>query len=479
MRRPGLDELRTAERGYIGGPTQPLSACVIWPNDYATGAANLGHQRVWELIDTAPGWCADRLYAGEPPTGRPVSFAWERPPGDFDLLLASTAFEADYPALLELLAAAGLLSDHAERRGPLVIAGGIAPTLNPRSPAPFVDAVYRGDAEVALPGLLAELAQSGPLDRRGLWELLAERGLYVDALGEPAAPVHHWTSPTGTYAASRIVSRRAHFGATLLVELGRGCPRGCTFCAARWAAGSWRPAEPAALREQIAALTRELAVQRVGLVGTAVAEAADFHGLLNWLETRGLKATSSSLRADLLTPKIARSLVRLGQRTLTLSAEAGTQRLRRSLAKGLDDDDLLRAAESVAAAGAERLKLYFIYGLPGETDADLEAVGQLCARMRERLGRTRLEVSASPLVPKPLTPLAGTPLPPATELRRKRKLIHAALRRIGVGRPTGESPRNALWQAALSRGDETILRRLREGVGKGALIREALAAGEK
>ncbi|MCK4595059.1 B12-binding domain-containing radical SAM protein [bacterium] len=466
-------ELRSGERGRWSRPDTPLTACVIWGNDYATGVANLGHQRVWAICDDAPGWSADRLYALTRPEDKPTSWDWGRPLGGFDLVLASVCFENDYPALLDLLAEAGLLCDHTERRGPLLIAGGIAPSLNPRPLAPFFDAVYEGDAEVILPLVLERIAQQPPRNREDAWSLFAELNLYVGALGNHGE-YRLWTSTDDVYAASETIHPAGHFGETALVELGRGCPWRCRFCAASWAAGGFRPSEPAALRGQISEKMEHFYVERVGLVGTAVAEGDDFCELLVWLKEQGLRATASSLRADLLTEETAGLLVELGQRTLTLSAETGSEELRNSLGKGLSDENLLAAAKAVERAGARYLKLYFMYGLPGETDADLKAVGYLVSEIKKRLRRTRLTVSASPFVPKPHTPLADVPLLNEGELRRMRELLARELRRAGIGSFSGESPRQALWQAALARGNEDILRRYRSGESRGRLIREAV-----
>jgi radical SAM superfamily enzyme YgiQ (UPF0313 family) len=372
------------------------------------------------------------------------------------------------------LRAAGLLTTHEERGGPLLIAGGAAPGLNPRPPAPLFDAVYRGDAEAVLPTLLERLYEDPPRRREDAWSLFAELGLHVDALGK-GGERRPWTAPGGTYAASETVHPAGHFGGTALVELGRGCPRRCRFCAVRWATGGFRPAGPGALRNQIFETAEKLGVKRVGLVGAAVAEGKGFRDLLLWLKERGLRATASSLRADLLTEETARLLVELGQRTLTLSAEAGPETLRDSLGKGLSDGDILAAADAARKAGARHLKLYLMYGLPGETDADLRAVGVLAGGMTRRLGRTRLAVSASPFVPKPGTPLASAPLLSERELRRRRELLAGELRRAGIRTFSGESPRQALWQATLARGDETTLRRLLEGESRGRLIKEAVA----
>lgn len=463
--------LRKSERGRRSRPGAPLSACVVWGNDYASGLANLGHQRVWALTDDTPGWSADRLYTLDRSEGRPLSFAWDRPLGSFDLVLASVSFENDYPALLDTLRSAGLLAGHGEREGPLLIAGGVAPGLNPLPLAPFFDAVYRGDAETVLPSVLEGTFQNPPRTREEAWSLFGKFGLHVDALGAPGER-RVWTS--GSYAASETVHPAGHFGETALVELGRGCPRRCRFCAVCWTAGGFRPADPDALREQILRVTGDLGVNRVGLVGAAVAEGDGFRDLLRWLKGRGLRATASSLRADLLDGDTARLLVELGQRTLTLSAEAGSQGLRDKLGKGLSDGDILAAADAARKAGARGLKLYLMYGPPGETDDDLRAAGSLTAEIKKKLDRTRLTVSASPFVPKPGTPLADVPLLGERELRRRRKLLAGVLRRAGVQSFTGESPRQALWQAALTRGDGTVLSRLLAGETRGVLIKEAV-----
>ena len=471
--KPDGGQSRGGERGRKSRPDTPLTACVVWGNDYATGIANLGHQRVWAICDDAAGWSSDRLYALGRRSGGPVSRTWGRPLGSFDLVLASISFETDYPIILETLDGAGLLMEHGERKGPLLIAGGIAPSLNPRPLSPWFDAVYRGDAETSLSLMLDRIYEKPPRNREAAWRLFKEFGLHVGALGK-AGRNHRWSCTDGIYAASEAVHPQGHFKDTALVELGRGCPRGCRFCAIRWAAGEHRPAEPEALRAQILERTGYLDTGRVGLVGAAIAEGDDLLELLLWLKSNGLRATASSMRADLLSPETAGLLVELGQRTLTLSAEAGSERLRGSLGKGLSDGDLLSAADAVNRAGAQGLKLYLMYGLPGEGERDLRAVGGLIGEIKRHLGRTRLSVSASPFVPKPHTPLGGVPLLTEGELRRKREFLAGELRRAGIRSFSGESPRQALWQATLARGDETILKRYLAGEPKGRLIREAV-----
>jgi radical SAM superfamily enzyme YgiQ (UPF0313 family) len=466
-----------SERGRIPNKEAARRACVVWGSNYSIGVANLGHQRVWALADAAAGWSADRYYVGTPSKGVGRSWQSGTPLSEFDLLLFSFAFEGDYQPTLEFLRGEGLLAEHEERKGPLLIAGGIAPSLNPLPLAPFFDGIYLGDAEVMLPTLIEELAELDPADsRQRQWELLQRRGLHVDALGGDKSLYYRWTSTEGTYAASEVVSPAGHFGETALVELGRGCPRGCLFCASRWAAKRYRPAEPLALREQILERATTLDVQRLGLVGTAVAEGNDFPALLHWLEEQNLSATASSLRADLLTVETARLLVRLGQQTLTLSAEAGSETLRRKLGKGLTNEALLNAVKAVAVSDARVLKLYFMYGLPGETDEDLAAIGRLTGELRRVLegSPAHLKISASPFVPKPMTPLVDHPLLTENELRRKRALLVEILRKAKINSFTGESPRQALWQAVLARGDATLLRRLLAGESKSQLIRRNL-----
>ncbi|HDR06418.1 MAG TPA: hypothetical protein ENN88_02180, partial [Candidatus Coatesbacteria bacterium] len=260
-----MKKLRLEERGRRSRGASPLAACALWGNDYATGVANLGHQRVWALADDAPGWSADRLYALTRPGGKPVSFARERPLSAFDLVLASVCFENDYPALLGILDEAGLLARHGEREGPLLVVGGAAPSLNPLPLAPFFDAVCRGDAEAVLPRLLERIYENPPRTREEAWSLFGGLGLHTDALGLPGEE-WWWTSPDGAYAASETIHPAGHFSETALVELGRGCPRRCRFCTVGWAEGGHRPAEPGALRDLIIAETRELRTERVGLV---------------------------------------------------------------------------------------------------------------------------------------------------------------------------------------------------------------------
>jgi radical SAM superfamily enzyme YgiQ (UPF0313 family) len=182
------------------------------------------------------------------------------------------------------------------------------------------------------------------------------------------------------------------------------------------------------------------------------------------LEEEGLQVSMSSIRADSLTEELVASLRRGGHRTLTVAPEAGTERLRRVIRKDIPDEQLYHACDLVRAHGIPNLKCYFIIGLPTETDADIEAIPDLAARLLERLRAPgpdgepfgRLTLSISSFVPKPWTPFQWAGFERTNRLEAKLRTIKAGVRRLANVRVLHENPREAHLQALLARGDRRV-----------------------
>src|SRR5262249_26542252 len=200
-----------------------------------------------------------------------------------------------------------------------------------------------------------------------------------------------------------------------LLEVGKGCGRGCRFCLE---GEIYRPVRHRSV-EALRASVREIAKQskRVGLVGACVSDYPWLGGLLRVIQEEGLELSISSLRADSLTEELVASLKQGGHRTLTIAPEAGTERLRQVIRKNISDQQLDTACALLRTHGIPNLKCYFMTGQPTETDADVAAIPDLAVRLLERLRKPapdgapfgRLTLSISSFVPKPWTPFQWVP----------------------------------------------------------------------
>jgi radical SAM superfamily enzyme YgiQ (UPF0313 family) len=476
------------ERGAIRKePGGKLGVVLVYPNAYRLGMANLGLHAVYRLLNADPGALCERAFlpeGGEEPrtveSGRPLRA--------FDVVAFSLSFEDDYANVLAILARAGLPLRSAARdeRHPLVVAGGIAVQINPEPVAPFFDAFLVGEGEVLVPPFLA-FARGAREARRPraalLRELAALAGAYVPALydveysdsrrpegrwvtrfsprdGAPARVVRAYAPDLRGVATSRVVdSPDAQFGDLYLTEVARGCLWGCRFCAAGFVQRPYREVDLETLRaEARKGMERG---QRVGLVGPDTSDYTGLDALTCAIGEAGGTFSPSSLRVDAITPTLSRRMAEGGERSITIAPEAGTERLRKVVNKDFSDDQIVQAAENAISQGMQHVKMYFMCGLPTETDDDVLGMARLAVRIREevmvpwarRRGRMgRIGLSVNPFVPKPWTPFQWAPLAPRDALEAKRRMLEKALRPKGIDVEL-LSAREAHLQTLLSRGD--------------------------
>lgn len=459
-------------------PSDSLTVALCYPAPYAVGMSNLGFHSAFRSFVEAAGVHCERAFLDPDSGGAGRSLDSGTPLRDFDLVAFSVSFEEDFLGLARILAASGIPLQSASRAGddPIVVMGGVCALLNPEPVAPFVDAVLVGDAPALIPPLVESLADSRSGARGGrVSSLSGVPGAYVPSLydvesdeegrvrgftarGGAPLPVVAAVSRDRPPARTALLSADAHFPGMHLVETSVGCGRGCRFCAAGHA---YRPVAfhsgAAVLRAAGEAPQRD---RRVGLVSAALADHPEAEAILAGVQSLGAELNVSSVHADRVDERLARLLVDAGVRTITMAPEAGAEDLRRVLGKDVSDEGLVAAVEAAAAAGADTLRLYFMVGLPGETDEDLAAVPRLVRTMRGAFTRgrsgTRVTVSASAFVPKPRTPFQWLPMTDERAVRRALSRIRRSLARPpGVGF-TSVGPREARRQGALARGGREL-----------------------
>jgi radical SAM superfamily enzyme YgiQ (UPF0313 family) len=485
---PGTEEIGAIRKGWAGR----LRIALVYPNTYAVGMSNLGFQTVYQQLNAFEGVVCERAFLPDTPAGRLTKavFSLEsaRPLADFDLIAFSVAFENDYPNVLSLIAKAGLPL-RADVRGapfPLVMAGGVTCFLNPEPLAAFIDLFLVGEAEPSLPALVACLSAGDLKSESGRRERLLEisrevPGAYVPrfytasykddgtlARFEPTAGVPSRIRRVFAADINRrptettILSGATTFDATYLMEVSRGCPHGCRFCSAGYI---YRPPRFRPLELLTQQMDRGRShTDRIGLVGAAVSDLPELAALCRHGAAADLKLSFSSLRADALDPTLIEQLRRSRVKTATIAPDAGSERLRRVINKGIDETQILAAAEALVAGGIPNLKLYIMVGLPTETETDVETITQLVKKIKDRFLRSSrargrmgdITVSLSSFVPKPATPFQWAPMAEEQILKARLKKIKSDLRRVANVRVHSDMPRWAFIQALLARGDRRV-----------------------
>lgn len=483
-------DLLAAEQG--GGISRGgrLRCCLVYPNRYHAGMSNLGFQSVHALMNAHPGVTCDRAFLPEREElaqstrtgGKLLSLETQRPLSSFDLIAFSVSFESDFLNIPAIFRLAGIppFAAGREPQQPMILAGGAAFFVNPEPAAPFMDLILVGEAEPALPGLLDLLLEGEGTRPELLLCAAGLPGLYVPSLyrpsfdgvrqtaleplpGAPERVTRVWEPDLDLHpTVTRIHTPHTEFSDMHLVELSRGCPRGCRFCAAGFIYHPYRSRSPEVVRG--AALEGVAQGRKVGLVAAAVSDYAGIGELGREIVASGGRFSVSSFRIDHLDAGMIEALKESGQKTVSLAPEGGSQRLRDLVRKGIDEGQILDACDRLIAHDILNLKLYFIIGLPTETDRDLEELVGLVTRIRERVlaaakaNRRLGEVvlSVNPFIPKPFTPFQWCPMEPVKSLERKVKYLQKAFGKLSNLRLQVESPREAFRQALLSRGDRRL-----------------------
>lgn len=453
----------------------PMEVVLVYPDAYPVGISNLGFQTVFAALNALDGVRCERAFFDPSRHGAPCALESGRPLSRFDVVAFSLSFEMDYPHVVAALYQSAIPPLAQERVRPFVLAGGVCAFSNPVPLSPFVDAFLIGEAEGMLEHMVAALADIRRRPKSQVLHALSQiPGMYVPAVRaqQPAPPpierqYARNLEQTETY--SVLTSPLAPFGSTFLIETGRGCARGCRFCLAGCV---YRPARARPM-DALLRTVRENAApgQRIGVIGAALSDYPALTDLCVRLVDEGHPLALSSLRADCITPRLVDALVRGGARTLTIAPEAGSERLRTIINKHLDTPAILEAATAALQGGIQKLRLYFMIGLPFEATQDVQAivslVGAVVAQSGQK-GASAITVSLHPFVPKPATPFQWAAMPSLRELEERCEIVRKGLRGAGGVGVKRASLRGALVQALLSAGDQqtglAIYHRVVEGM---------------
>ena len=482
------------ETGFVQKPHGGrLRVALAFPNTYYVGMSSLGFQTVYRLFNQIEDVVCERVFL--PPkqelreqlaAGAPLlTLESQTPISDFDVIAFSVSFEWDYTNVVTMLRLAGVPVRATDRnsRHALVVVGGAVTFVNPEPLAPFADVIAAGEGEVLVPDLADVLRTTN--DREEVYTQLAgRRGFYVPSLYDvrhnddgtiaafepkPGSGAPAVVKKAAVRSAERldppatsIFTPDTEFGSRFLIEVVRGCANLCRFC---WAGYNYLPvrAFPADRILELAKEARRYS-SRAGLVSIALCDHPEIERILTSLLEMGYSISPASLRLDDLTEPIVRLLRQSGERSITIAPETGSDRLRRVINKTVTNDEIVAAADLIFASGMDNLKLYYMIGLPTETDDDLVAIHDLTVQMRDamvRHGRTRGHLgrivgSVNPLIPKPGTAYQWIPMEDPAVTDRKGKRLRQLLAGLDNVYFNIKSERHSYYQALLSLGDRRV-----------------------
>ena len=485
------------ERGTVHKPWGGrIAICLIYPNHYAVGMSSLGLQTVYRCLNAEDDVVCERAFLPDPEDLREyrdtqtplLSLESQKPLSDFDILAFSISFENDFINILTILDLARIPKEsHLRGKGsPLVMAGGVSVFLNPEPLSDFVDFFVLGEAEEVITEFLqvirAAFSVKGETRKEDLFRKLGGvEGIYVPAFyhvtygddgkieamapepGFPRQIKRRWVKDLDQIPAQSVLfTADTEFKDMALMEVNRGCPRGCRFCGACFVYHPFRNRSLPVLESlSVEALAKE---PRIGLAGTAISDYAQLLPLCQKILAERGGFSLSSLRVDAITPSLAQCLKQSDVQSVAIAPEAGSERLRRVLKKGYKEEEILEAVNTLVENGVSQIKSYFMIGLPSETDEDVKAIVDLAKRIRHQVvsnpktqkRKWKLVLSVNPFVPKPATPFQWVSLDSVEELKKKLRMIQRELKGERQIDMIHDLPKWAYVQALLSRGDRRV-----------------------
>ncbi|MGA2401084.1 MAG: TIGR03960 family B12-binding radical SAM protein [Syntrophobacteraceae bacterium] len=468
---------------------------LAFPDVYEIGMSHLGLKLLYHQLNQARGVMADRVYAPWPDYEKKLRSAAEplraieseRALSEFDFLGISLQYELSYSNILTILDLAPIPLYARQRTSahPFVIGGGPC-AFNPEPLADFFDFFVLGEAEEVLPEIIhvyRDWKRSGGRSREDfLYEIRKIAGVYIpsffdvsySASGKVSAVVPRFADYTGVR--KRLVSDLDQtcpipekplvplidiVHNRLGIEIARGCTRGCRFCQASYIYRPVRERHPQYVLDAAKKALASSGFDDVSLLSFSTGDYCRIQDLLNALvkelEPRRVAVSFPSMRVGTLTPELMERIKTVRKTGFTLAPEAGSERLRRVINKGIRDDDLLSSAEAAFGLGWRLIKLYFMMGLPGESDADRDALVDLCLRVWEKGKRTRssVNISISTFVPKPMTPFQWSSQISEAQIEDYLRMFKERLRKPGL-RLKWNLPGNSIFEAVFARGSRRL-----------------------
>lgn len=490
-----VDALLSKEKGAVfKDPGGKINICLVYPNTYHIGMSNLGFQGIYGILNKRDDVVCERAFLPDERdieeyirTKTPIfSYESKRPLNRFDIVAFSISFENDYPNILKILDIAKIPFSSSERMEspksrrlfgvaneyhPLLIAGGVCCFFNPEPIAPIFDIIFVGEAEESLNEFLDKYKAKGRGQRAKneiKKEIINIEGIYVPEFYQvdygnnssiaKRTPLNNAPekikrryikdlslSPITT----AIITPEAEFSNIYLIEAMRGCPWRCRFCLVGHIYNPIRKKELATITAEIER-AKEI-TPKIGLIGPSL---TDYPHIKDVLCIEGVDFSITSLRASENIAELSKLL--RGHRSVSIAPEAGTERMRMVVNKKITEKDILNTSGLILNSGIENLKLYFMIGLPSETDEDIAGIAELTKKIRKNSDKGNIILSISTFVPKPFTPFQWHLMETLNLVKEKLKFIKKELRDERNVKVFHDVPKYAHMQGLFSTGDRRV-----------------------
>lgn len=445
---------------------QKISVALIFPNTYSVGMSNLGFQTVYKLLNQCDHVVCERFFIdAKTSKANCVSLESGRSLADFHILAFSLFIESDFIHIIHTLEISDIAIYARKRKDndPLVMAGGVISFLNPEPIAPFIDFFYIGEAEIMLP-LLFDYLEPSQSRKKNLDAIESFEGIYIPERPPfPKKITRQCVFSIDTFdTCSALVAKQAAFENTYLIEVSRGCPHGCRYCAAGYI---YRPPRFRTLEQLSESIHQgNLITTKIAFMGAAVSDLPFLDQLSKQVYENKLKLSFSSFRADAMSDQWMGMAVKTGIKTMTIAPDTGSERLRKVVNKGMSESDILSCVKKLVDAGIIHIRIYLMIGLPTETWDDIYEIIKFCQKIqkefvnasREKHKIGQITVSLNCFIPKAWTPFQWCGQEPVKLLKKKIAFIKKNIQKIPNIVLQTDSPRKAFIQGILSRGDQQI-----------------------
>ena len=473
--------------GPVKSPDSDLvRVCYAFPDVYEVGMSYLGYQILYGLTKTLPFADAERVYTPWPDMEEALRSSgtklWalesRRPVSEFDVVGFTLQYELSYTNILTILdlARVPFRSENRKEGDPIVIAGGPG-ALAPEPMSPFIDAFCVGDGEILVPEVLRAIHELKGRSRDEKIRALSKiEGVYVPLI-KPDKPVMRRIAEdldSVFYNKDMIVPNTGIVHDRIAVQVFKGCTRGCRFCQAGMIDRPVRERSAASVAAQVEELLQKTGWEEVGLLSLATCDWSEMGEILKrfgpMLKNNQIKLSLPSLRVDAFSVNMAAELESIRKGGLTFAPEAGTQRMRNVINKGVSDEDIEAALEATFSHGWERVKLYFMMGLPTEMDEDLAGIHEICnkavsiAKRHKRRGD--VSVSLAGFVPKAHTPFQWEAQLDRHTLRERGRWVKNNIRNRKVSISYHE-PEQTYIEGVFARGDARLADAVEEAWKRG------------